>query len=204
MGGGCEMVARCTSVSPAEPGAATESSTGLEQGFKVWSALLDQEAGDGKILGDQAALHRWTAAVGRWLVDATLLADIPNLHQALEFFRDSAARLQPAGPTAHLETTLIAFAEIARAGLDRARQNHLADSLDPGSWAARMLVLVHERPHITSAEVVSALGAHEAQVSRSGKALVDRGLLVKSRHGRAKGWHVTPRGAVTAQRLAER
>nr|WP_042191392.1 hypothetical protein [Kibdelosporangium sp. MJ126-NF4]CEL20049.1 hypothetical protein [Kibdelosporangium sp. MJ126-NF4]CTQ97273.1 hypothetical protein [Kibdelosporangium sp. MJ126-NF4] len=198
------MVASGTSTSAAEANTATESATGLDQGRKIWADLLKQETGDGKVLGDQAAVHRWVAAVSRWLVDATLLADEPNLRQALDVMRQAAMRLHPAGPTAQLEASLVTLAEIARAGLDRARQNRLADTLDPSSWAARMLVLVCARPHITSADIVSELGAHEAQISRSGKALVDRGLLVKSRHGRAKGWHVTPRGTVTAQRLADR
>ncbi|CAM3585572.1 MarR family transcriptional regulator [Kibdelosporangium persicum] len=189
---------------PTRSHTSSASSTGLEHGLKVWAGRLAEETGDGKVLGEQAAVDRWTAAVSRWLVDATLLADVPNLHEALEVLRAAAMRAHPAGPTARLETTLVTLAEFARAGLDRARQNQLADTLDPNSWAARMLVLVFERPHITSADIVTELATHEAQISRSGKALVERGLLVKNRHGRSKGWHVTPRGAVTAQRLTER
>ncbi|ALG08643.1 hypothetical protein [Kibdelosporangium phytohabitans] len=198
------MVASRTGASPAEANTATQSSTGLQQGLEVWADLLRQETGDGKFLGEQPVVNRWIAAVSRWLVDATLLADAASLHQALEVMREAAMRLRPGGATAHLETALITLSEVARAGLDRARQTILADTLDPNSWAARMLLLVCERPHITSADIVVELGTHEAQISRSGKALAERGLLVKSRHGRSKGWHATPRGTATAQRLAER
>ncbi|ONI75129.1 MarR family transcriptional regulator [Actinosynnema sp. ALI-1.44] len=198
------MVASRTGTSPAGPDTATQSSTGLEQGLEVWADLLRQESGDGKVLGEHTTVARWAAAVSRWLVDATLLADAANLHQALEIMRAAAVRLRPGGPTAQLEMALLTLAEVARAGLDRARQSHLADTLDPNSWAARMLVLVCARPHITSADIVSELRTHEAQISRSGKSLVERGLLVKNRHGRSKGWHATPRGAAIAQRLADR
>ncbi|MBP2330703.1 putative transcriptional regulator [Kibdelosporangium banguiense] len=196
-------MASTTGTSPTDIDAASPAA-GLERGLRVWADRLREETGDGKVLGEQAMVDRWTAAVSRWLMDAALLSDAANLHAALEILREAVMRLQPSGPTARLETAVVTLAEVARAGLDRARQNHIADTLDPGSWAARMLILVCEQPHITSTDIVNRLGIHEAQVSRSGKALVERGLLVKNRHGRAKGWHVTPRGAVTAQRLSTR
>jgi hypothetical protein len=170
----------------------------------VWATRLEEETGDGKILGEQAAVDRWASAVSRWLVDAALSDDAVNLHAAVEVLRTAVLRLHPTGPTARLETAVVTLAEVARAGLDRSRQNHLAETLDPNSWAARMLVLAHQTPHITSSDLVDQLGAHEAQISRSGKALVERGLLVKSRHGRSKGWHATPRGAALAARLVAR
>jgi hypothetical protein len=180
------------------------ASAGRERGLKVWAARLAEETGDGKVLGEQAIVDRWAAAVSRWLVDTALSGDVANLHAALEELRAAVLRLRPTGPVARLEAAVVTLAEVARAGLDRARQDHLADTLDPNSWAARMLVLVFRTPHITSADIVGQLGVHEAQISRSGKALVERGLVVKARHGRAKGWHATPRGAAVAQRLVER
>ncbi|MCS7476908.1 MarR family transcriptional regulator [Umezawaea endophytica] len=180
------------------------ATTGLERGLDVWASRLKEETGEGKVLGEQAMVDRWASAVSRWLMDAALLADIPNLRAALETLREAVLRLDPEGPTARLEAAVVTLAEVARAGLDRARQNEVVDALDPNSWAARMLILAHERPHITSAEIVTDLGAHEAQISRSGRTLIEQGLLVKNRHGRLKGWHTTPRGAVAAQRLATR
>ena len=184
--------------------AGRHGSAGRERGLKVWAARLAEETGDGKVLGEQVVVDRWAAAVSRWLVDAALSGDVANLHTALEALRAAVLRLRPTGPVARLEAAVVTLAEVARAGLDRTRQDHLADTLDANSWAARMLVLVFHTPHITSADIVRRLGVHEAQISRSGKALVEQGLVVKSRHGRAKGWHATPRGAAMAQRLAER
>jgi len=177
---------------------------GRERGLRVWVTRLGEETGDGKVLGEQPVVDRWASAVSRWLVDAALSGDVTNLHAALEALRAAVLRLRPTGPTARLETVVVTLAEVARAGLDRARQNELVDTLDPNSWAARMLVLVQRRPYITSADIVGELDVHEAQISRSGRGLVERGLLIKTRHGRSKGWHATPRGAATAQRLVER
>jgi len=73
---------------------------GLERGLEVWAGRLREETGDGKVLGDQAAVDRWTSAVSRWLVDAALLADMANLHAALEVLRAAVVRLQPGAPTA--------------------------------------------------------------------------------------------------------
>lgn len=179
-----------------EPGARRE--------LVAWASYLEQEAGDGKHLGDVAVADRWASAVGYWLVDASLLADTDNLQAGLEILRSAHARLRPTGQTARLEAHLTLLAEVARAGLDRARQSQLAENLDPASWAARMLVAIDEAPGITSAEVVRALGADDSQVSRSGRALIERGLAIKTRHGRVKGWRASPRGIVTVQRLRER
>ncbi|MFC9256373.1 MarR family transcriptional regulator [Amycolatopsis thailandensis] len=186
------------------PGTTAEDADGLSRGFGTWAAKLKEETGEGKVLGDHAAVDRWAAAVGRWLVDAIRLADIPSLRCALEAFQSAGMRLQPGGHTMRLEAVVMALAEVAQSALDRAEQAALADDLDPKSWAARMLVLVHREPHITSSDVGSRLGAHEAQISRSGKTLMERGLVVKTRLGRSKGWYATPRGEAVATQLAER
>ncbi|OOC05722.1 MarR family transcriptional regulator [Amycolatopsis azurea] len=190
-------------VAPA-PGNTAEDAEGLSRGLDTWATKLREETGEGKVLGDHAAVDRWAAAVGRWLVDATLLADIPSLRSALQAFQAAGMRLQPGGATTRLEAVVTALAEVAQSALDRAEQAALADDLDPKSWAAKMLVLVHGEPHITSSDVCSRLGAHEAQISRSGKALMERGLVVKTRLGRSKGWYATPRGGAVATQFAER
>ncbi|MFD9891456.1 MarR family transcriptional regulator [Amycolatopsis sp. NPDC059027] len=184
--------------------AVDDGRAGLRRGFEVWAEKLKEETGEGKVLGERAAVDRWAAAVGRWLVDAALLADISGLESALRAFRSAATRLQPNGATARLEAVILGLAEVAQSGLDRAEQAALADTLDPRSWAARMLVLAYREPHITSAAIRDRLDVHDAQISRSGKALLERGLVVKTRHGRSKGWYATPRGEAIAARLAER
>lgn len=178
--------------------------TGLRRELEVWASLLAAETGDGKHLGEHAMADRWASAVGHWLVDANLLADADNLHTGLEILRAAQTRLQPTGPTARLEAMVSVLADTTRAALDRARQTRLAENLDPGSWAARMLLAVVAERGITSTEIVQKLCADESQVSRSGRALVERGLAVKARHGRTKGWSATPRGAAVAERLLER
>ncbi|MFD8500955.1 MarR family transcriptional regulator [Amycolatopsis sp. NPDC059657] len=195
---------RPSSPMPASAPAADGDLAGLRGSFDIWAQKLADENGDGKVLGEQVQLGRWTTAVGRWLIDATLLADVPSLEHALRALQDAAARLRPDGPVARLDAVLHAFAEIAVAGLDRTEQTVIADTLDPGSWAAKMLVLAYQNPHITSSDIGTRLAVHEAQISRSGKALEERGLVVKTRHGRAKGWYATPRGETVAKRLVAR
>ncbi|WP_233621562.1 MarR family transcriptional regulator [Amycolatopsis sp. WAC 04182] len=192
--------ARATGATSAH-GSAAE---GLSRGLEVWAAKLREETGEGKVLGDHVAVDRWTAAVGRWLVDASLLADIPSLRAALRAFQSAGTRLQPGGQAARLEAVVTAFAEVTQAALDRAEQATLADTLDPKSWAAKMLVLVCHEAHITSSDICDRLDVHEAQISRSGKMLLERGLVIKTRLGRSKGWYATPRGEATARQLAER
>jgi DNA-binding MarR family transcriptional regulator len=190
--------------SPAEREPGPGSEAGLRRELEVWASLLAKETGDGKHLGDHAVVDHWASAVGYWLVDANLLADADNLHLGLEALRDAHTRLPPGGPTSRLEAMVTVLAETVRASLDRARQARLAENLDPNSWAARMLVAVADEPGVTSTEIVKRLCADESQISRSGRALVERGLAVKTRHGRVKGWSATPRGGATADRLRER
>ena len=187
-----------------EDGPRSGGEAGLRRELEVWASLLAAETGDGKHLGEHAMADRWASAVGHWLVDANLLADADNLHTGLEILRSAQARLQPSGPTARLEAMVSVLADTARSALDRARQTRLAENLDPGSWAARMLVAVVAERGITSTEIVNKLRADESQISRSGRALVERGLAVKARHGRTRGWSATPRGAAVAERLRQR
>jgi DNA-binding MarR family transcriptional regulator len=184
--------------------AAVDEVAALRRRLEIWARRLKEETGEGKVLGDRAAVDRWAGAVGGWLVDATLVADVSSLEAALHAFRSAATHLQPNSPTDRLEAVLTGFAEVAQASLDRVERVELADTLDPSSWAAKMLVLAYREPHVTSADICRRLKVHEAQISRSGKALLERGLVVKTRHGRSVGWYVTPRGEFVAERLTER
>ncbi|MFI1726478.1 hypothetical protein [Streptomyces sp. NPDC020489] len=101
------------------------------------------------------------------------------------------------------------LAETARAGLDRTRQMLLAETLDPHTWAARMLLAMAETPSITSTQLLAELkneelSADETQISRSGRALVERGLAIKTRHGREVSWRTSPRGAAVVRSLQQR
>jgi len=187
-----------------EDGPRSGGEAGLRRELEAWASLLEAETGDGKHLGEHRVVDRWASAVSYWLVDANLLADADNLYTGLEILRAAQTRLQPTGPTARLDAILTVLAETASAALERARQTKLAEYLDPTSWAARMLVLVQAERGITSTEIIRRLCADESQISRSGRALIERGLAAKSRHGRTMGWSATPRGALIAERLRQR
>jgi DNA-binding MarR family transcriptional regulator len=182
----------------------TAPEAGLRRELSEWASFLDHETGAGKQLGDDETADRWASAVASWVIDASLLLDGESLHAGLEVLRSAHTRLEPTGSTARLEALVALLAEAARAGLERSRQAQLADTLDPTSWSARMLVTVDEAPGITSATLSRALGAEDSQVSRSGRTLIERGLAIKTKHGRAVGWRATPRGAATAEQLRQK
>ncbi|WP_406722911.1 hypothetical protein OG968_24255 [Streptomyces althioticus] len=177
---------------------------GLRRELNEWASLLERERGDGKVLGDHKVCDRWAAAVSRWIIDASLLGDAENLHVGLETLRSAHVRLPAAGDTARAEAQVTAMMETMRAALDRARQAELEDTLDPSTRAAKMLTLIYEVPGITSTQLKEDLETGESQVSRSGRALAERGLVIKTRHGAERRWRTTPRGAVAARKLQHR
>jgi hypothetical protein len=173
----------------------------------VWASVLEPGGEDAKsLITDPGSADRWAAAVSRWLVDASQLADIPNLQAGLETLRSAHTQLRqaPSAETVRLEGMITALAGTARAGLDRARQAHLAGTLDPHTVAARMLIMIDAAPGIARAEMTEQLGIDDSQVSRAGRGLIEHGLAVKERHGQVRSWQSTPRGAFTAQRTRQR
>jgi hypothetical protein len=172
----------------------------------VWAAVIKDIDHVKRVTAEPELADRWAAAVGRWLADASLLTDVDNLRAALETLRTAHMSLShDLTPEAdRLDGMMCAFAETARACLDRARQTQLAATLDPQTVAARMLLMIDDEPGISSAQVTLQLGVDESQISRSGRTLIERGLAVKDRHGKERTWRCTPRGAFTAQQTRQR
>jgi DNA-binding MarR family transcriptional regulator len=180
---------------------------GLDRERAVWAAAVQRgsEAAE-LVIEERGRANRWAGAVGRWIADASLLGDERALCAGIEALRSAHAGLvgRDAPGAVRLDGMLAAFAETAHASLDRIRQQQLADDLDPSTVAARMLALIDGKPGITSGELTEELRVSDSEVSRTGKALGERGLAVKTRHGKERFWHPTPRGTVTAGRLRER
>jgi len=172
---------------------------GLLRELQAWKDVLDTETGEGKYLGPEEA-DRWASAVSRWVIDASLLADTASLEAGFEVLRSAHGRLR-GDETARLNALVMLLAETTRAGLDRARQYRVAEALDPNTRAAQMLLLMAGTPGITSSEMSSQLHAADTQISRSGTALIERGLAVKTRHGRERSWRLSPRGEIAVERL---
>lgn len=180
---------------------------GLERERLVWSSVIEQCAEDAKhIIAEPDLADRWAVAVGRWLADATLLSDASNLHSGLEALRSAHVRLArvSAPETTRLDGMITAFAETTRACLDRVRQAELSEAFDPRTVAARMLLMIDDEPGINSARMTERLGVQESQVSRAGRTLIERGLAVKSRHGKERSWRLTPRGVSVLRRTRDR
>lgn len=180
---------------------------GLERERLVWSAVIEHGFEGAEIVSEESDLaDRWAAAVGHWLTDASMLADAYNLHAGVEALRSAHMQLACASEpgAARVDGMIIAFAETARAALDRVRQEQLAGTLDPGTVAARMLLMIDDEPGTSSARVMSQLNVQESQVSRAGRSLIERGFALKTRHGRERSWRLTPRGAALARRVRNR
>lgn len=144
----------------------------------------------------------WNRAFGRWLVDALLVGDTTALEQASAEIRNYARSVRG---SERLGGALAALAEVAAAAGDRAEQQEVAGSLDPTSWAAKMLIAIDDEPGASNTRLAHMIGVSEAsQVSRSGRALLDRGLAVSAHAGRHLAWSVTPRGARVVDSLRAR
>ena len=179
---------------------------GLERERAVWASAVMPAKQAELVITEPEMADRWAGAVGRWIADASLLADDRALRAGVEALRSAHAGLVSldAPGAVRLDGMITAFAETAHASLDRIRQQQLADNLDPSTVAARMLVLIDAKPGITSGELREALSVGDSEVSRTGKALVQRGLGVKTRHGQERFWRLTPRGSAAARRVRER
>jgi DNA-binding MarR family transcriptional regulator len=181
--------------------------TGLERERALWASAVERDSKAAElVIEEPERADRWAGAVGRWVADASLLADDGALHAGIEALRSAHAGLvnRDAPGAVRLDGMVTAFAETAHASLDRIRQQQLADTLDPSTLAARMLVLIADKPGITSGALSWTFSVGDSQVSRTGRALVERGLAVKSRHGKERYWRLTPRGAAAARQVRER
>jgi DNA-binding MarR family transcriptional regulator len=68
-----------------------------------------------------------------------------------------------------------------------------ADLVAPGTHAARFLAAVRGRA-VGGAELRGVLGTDETQVSRTGRRLLDAGLVTRRKVGRQVWWELSPRG----------
>jgi AcrR family transcriptional regulator len=67
------------------------------------------------------------------------------------------------------------------------------DLVAPGTHAARFLAALHGRA-VGGAELRGVLGTDETQVSRTGRRLLDAGLVTRRKVGRQVWWELSPRG----------
>jgi AcrR family transcriptional regulator/DNA-binding transcriptional ArsR family regulator len=138
-------------------------------------ATLDADAG-----------RREAVALG--LVDSLLERDGETLAAALDALRDARTR---ADGGQELVGWLDAAIAVAHWGLERAPSSA---AVAPGTQSHDFLRVLDGAPQLGSAELRRLLEVDETQVSRTGRRLVESGLVTRRKVGRQVFWKLTPRG----------
>jgi len=135
---------------------------------------------------DAAPARREAVALG--LVDALLERDDEAIGAGLQTLRD--ARAQARGDQ-ELVGWLDAAIAFAHWGLERLP---LRAAVAQGTQAHDFLRLLDGSPQLGSAELRRLLEVDETQVSRTGRRLLESGLVTRRKVGRQVFWRLTPRG----------
>ena len=135
---------------------------------------------------DGAPARRDAVALG--LVDALLASDDATLTAALDALRDSRAA---AGADEALVGWLDAAIAFVHWGLERTPSR---PAVAKGTQAHDFLRSLEGAPQLGSAELRRLLETDETQVSRTGRRLLESGLVARRRVGRQVFWQLSPRG----------
>jgi AcrR family transcriptional regulator len=127
-------------------------------------------------------------AVALGLVDALLEGDDETLAAALDALRDARAR---ADGNRELVGWLDAAIAFAHWGLERVPSQA---AVAQGTLAHDFLSVLDDSPQLGSAELRRLLETDETQVSRTGRRLLESGLVTRRKVGRQVFWQLTPRG----------
>ena len=127
-------------------------------------------------------------AVALGLVDALLECDGETLAAALEALRDARAS---ADGDEELVGWLDAAIAFAHWGLERVPSQA---AVTQGTQAHDFLRVLGDSPQLGSTELRRLLETDETQVSRTGRRLLESGLVTRRKVGRQAFWQLTPRG----------
>jgi AcrR family transcriptional regulator len=136
-------------------------------------------------------------AVAMGLVDAVLEADSETLGSALDALRDARARADREEQLLGWLDAAIAFAHW---GLERMAS---PSGLARGTQAHEFLTLLEDSPQLGSAELRRLLETDETQVSRTGRRMLDSGLVTRRKVGRQVFWQLSPRGRRALEEAAQ-
>jgi AcrR family transcriptional regulator len=122
------------------------------------------------------------------LVDALLDGDAGTLTAALDALRGARARADGDRELVGCLDALIAFAHW---GLERVPSQA---AVAAGTQAHDFLRVLDGSAHLGSAELGRLLESDKTQVSRTGRRLLESGLVTRRKVGRQAFWSLTPRG----------
>jgi AcrR family transcriptional regulator len=138
-------------------------------------------------------------ALALGLVDALLDADETTLRTALEALRHARGRVLAAEPEGGLERERLlgwlgGMIAVAQWGLERLTPESTPAAVPAGSQAHVFLQALERSPQVGSSELRQLLETDETQVSRTGRRLLETGLVSRRKIGRHVFWELTPRG----------
>jgi AcrR family transcriptional regulator len=138
-------------------------------------------------------------ALALGLVDALLDADATTLRTALAALRDArgralAAEPEPGPERERLLGWLAGLIAVAHWALERLTPESTLAAVAQGTQAYSFLQALERSPHLGSAELRQLLETDETQVSRTGRRLLESGLVSRRKVGRHVFWDLTPRG----------
>jgi AcrR family transcriptional regulator len=138
-------------------------------------------------------------ALALGLVDALLDADETTLRAALDALRHARSRALAAEPEPGPERErllgwLAGMIAVAQWALERLTPDSTLAAVAAGSQAYSLLQALERSPHVGSAELRQLLETDETQVSRTGRRLLESGLVSRRKVGRHVFWQLTPRG----------
>jgi AcrR family transcriptional regulator len=137
-----------------------------------------------KLDGEAARLE----AVALGLVDAVLEGDGESLAAALDALRDARARTDGEQELVGWLDAAVAFAHW---GLERVPSR---GAVAQETQAHDFLSVLDGSPQLGSAELRRLLETDETQVSRTGRRLLESGLVTRRKVGRQAFWQLSPRG----------
>jgi AcrR family transcriptional regulator/DNA-binding MarR family transcriptional regulator len=138
-------------------------------------------------------------ALALGVVDALLDADETTLRTALEALRDArrralAAEPEPGPERERLLGWLAGMIAVAHWALERLTPETTVAAIAAGSQAHLFLQALEPSPPVGSAQLRQLLETDETQVSRTGRRLLESGLVSRRKVGRHVFWELTPRG----------
>jgi DNA-binding MarR family transcriptional regulator len=147
-------------------------------------------------------------AIAHAVADAVVTGDGTAMEAAASELRVAAGAWEDEGGEGLVEERgrLYGFVDILRWVLQDRSAEAAASGVEPGTHAHKMLsLLVDEDGDVGEAlnggTIAARLHVDKTQVSRTGRELIERGLVFTSSLGRMTFWEITPRGQYALERL---
>jgi DNA-binding MarR family transcriptional regulator len=150
---------------------------------------------------ENAQTDRELSALAQVVVDALLDLDAPALESLVAITREQLAVTVIDGQHREVAGWMKAYLAMARWALSRLpSREELALRGNTQAW--RFVSELAGEVTLTSSDLRERLDTGESQVSRVGRELLARGLVVQHRAGRTATWELTPRGRALFKELS--